>query len=122
MNDRTRPASTPQIRLGFEERRPTGSSDAAPPPTSALYSDSDVWTRELTRRLRVLLHTVPLDGIRRSDTIRDADLRHYDGLALALRILDVVIDRIGLESEADREVVSRVLGPALSAMDAAAGV
>jgi len=123
MNDRARRAGTRQIGLGFPEQERSSSGDMpSPSATPAVYSDADVWTRELTRRLRVLLHTVPLDAIRRSDAIRDADLRHYDGLALALRILDVVIDRIGLETEADREVVSRVLRPALSAMDAAAGV
>jgi hypothetical protein len=82
----------------------------------------DSWPVDLTRRLRVLLHTLPLDGMRRGDAIRDTELRHYDGLALALRVLDVVIDRLGLEAEADREVVTRVLRPVLSAMDAAAGV
>ena len=82
----------------------------------------DAWPVDLTRRLRALLHTLPLDGMRRGDAIRDAELRHYDGLALALRVLDVVIDRLGLEAEADREVVTRVLLPVLSAMDAAAGV
>lgn len=80
------------------------------------------WPADLTRRLRVLLHTLPLDGLRRSDAIRDAELRHYDSLALALRVLDVVIDRLGLEAESDREAVTRVLRPVLSAMDAAAGV
>jgi hypothetical protein len=82
----------------------------------------DAWPVDLTRRLRVLLHTLPLDGMRRGDAIRDAELRHYDGLALALRVLDLVIDRLGLEAEADREVVTRVLRPVLSAMDAAASV
>lgn len=123
MENGTRRISTRQISLGFGEQAPTGSPE--PPSgtgTSPLYSDADVWTRELTRRLRVLLHTLPLDAIRRSDAARDSDLRHYDGLALALRILDLVIDRIGLETEADREVVSRVLHPSLAAMDAAAGI
>jgi len=82
----------------------------------------DGWSNDLTRRLRVLLHTLPLDGIRRSDAMRDAEFRHYDGLALALRILDIVIDRLGLEAEADREVVTRALQPVLSVMDAAIGV
>lgn len=81
-----------------------------------------VWPPELTQRLRVLLHTFPVDGIRRSDAIRDPDLRHYDGLALALRVFDIVIDRLGLDAEADREVVGRVLHPVLCAMDVAAGV
>jgi hypothetical protein len=89
---------------------------------TAAESVGDAWPIDLTRRLRVLLHTLPLDGMRRGDAIRDAELRHYDGLALALRLLDVVIDRLGLEAEADREVVTRVLRPTLSAMDAAAGV
>src|SRR5262245_44501158 len=80
------------------------------------------WPADLTRRLRVLLPALPLDGMRRGDAIRDTEFRHYDSLALALRVLDVVIDRLGLEAEADREVMTRVLRPMLSAMDAAAGV
>lgn len=80
------------------------------------------WPSDLTRRLRVLLHTLPLDGMRRSDANRDVEFRHYDSLTLALRVLDVVIDRLGLEAEADREVLTRILRPVLSAMDAAAGV
>lgn len=78
------------------------------------------WPAELTRRLRVLLHTIPFDALRRSDALRDPELRHYDGIALALRVLDIVIDRLGLEEEADREVIARLLEPALAAMDAAA--
>jgi len=85
-------------------------------------SGEDAWPAELTRRLRVLLHTLPLDGIRRGDAMRDPELRHYDGLALALRILDVVVDRLGMETEADREVVTRVLRPVLAAADRAHGV
>jgi hypothetical protein len=82
----------------------------------------EVWPADLTRRLRVLLHTFPLDGLRRSDAIRDEEFRHYDSLALALQVLDIVIDRLGLEAEADREVVTRVLRPVLAAMDTAAGL
>jgi hypothetical protein len=83
------------------------------------YQES--WPADVTRRLRVLLHTLPLDALRRGDNLRDAELRHYDGLALALRILDVVIDRLGLEDEADSDVVTRALEPVLVAMDEAAG-
>lgn len=104
--------------------------DAAPENAGMVIRASEVpddasvssWPADLTRRLRVLLHTLPLDSLRRSDAIRDVEFRHYDSLALALRVLDVVIDRVGLEAEADREVVTRVLRPVLSAMDAAAGV
>jgi hypothetical protein len=97
-----------------------GLGDGAPDLTTGAMTDA--WPVDLTRRLRVLLHTLPLDGMRRGDALRDAELRHYDGLALALRVLDVVIDRLGLEAEADREVVTRVLRPVLSAMDSAAGM
>jgi hypothetical protein len=117
----------PQTGFGFaalDAIDGDGSSEpvSAGPGTVAVDSHADLWPTDLTRRLRVLLHTLPLDGMRRGDAIRDVDLRHYDGLALALRVLDVVIDRLGLEAEADREVVTRVLQPVLAAMDAAAGV
>jgi hypothetical protein len=80
------------------------------------------WPPELTRRLRVLLHTSPLAALRRGDVLRDPDVRHYDSLALALRVLDVVIDRLGFEDEADRDLVARELAPMLAAMDGAAGI
>ncbi|MFO1077977.1 MAG: hypothetical protein U1E73_09685 [Planctomycetota bacterium] len=60
--------------------------------------------------------------MRRSDSLRDTEFRHYDSLALALLILDTVIDHLGLEHEADRDVLARKLTPALTAMDAAAGI
>jgi hypothetical protein len=80
------------------------------------------WPVELTRRLRVLLHTLPFEALRRGDALRDPELRHYDGIALALRALDIIIDRLGLEKEADREVIARLLEPTLAAMDAASNV
>ncbi len=85
-------------------------------------SPERIWPADLTRRLRVLLHTLPLAGMRRGDSLREEDLRHYDGLALSLRVLDAVIDRLGLEAEADREVLTRLLKPALTKMDEAAGM
>ena len=39
---------------------------------AVLDAEGDGWPADLTRRLRVLLHTVPLDGMRRGDAIRDA--------------------------------------------------
>jgi hypothetical protein len=119
--------SASQTGFGFAAHDAIGAdafTDLAPPAPGPAPGGAfgDGWPADLTRRLRVLLHTLPLDGLRRGDAIRDADLRHYDGLALALRVLDVVIDRFGLEAEADREVVTRVLQPVLAAMDAAAGV
>ncbi|HSF23250.1 MAG TPA: hypothetical protein VLE20_03410, partial [Blastocatellia bacterium] len=121
----SRARTTVQTGFGFTARDASGTggsseSFSVQPAITDFYGDG--WSADLTRRLRVLLHTLPLDGMRRSDAIRDFEFRHYDSLALALRVLDVVIDRLGLEAEADREVVIRVLRPVLTAMDAAAGV
>jgi hypothetical protein len=91
------------------------------PPGAVFVPNPDGWPTDLTRRLRVLLHTLPLDGMRRGDAMRDAELRHYDSLALALRVLDLVIDRLGMEVEADRDVVVRMLRPLVLAMDESAG-
>lgn len=101
---------------------PAADPNAPAPELTVADASRDGWPSDLTRRLRVLLHTLPLDALRRGDAIRDAELRHYDSMALALRVLDAVIDRLGLETEADREGVTRVLRPVLSAMDSAAGV
>jgi hypothetical protein len=104
----TRPDERPEAAAGPDGLKPGSTNDA--------------WPAELTRRLRVLLHTLPLDGLRRADSMRDEDLRHYDSLALALRVLDLVIDRLGLEQEADREVITRALAPILTASDVLAGL
>lgn len=97
----------------------TGAPTSSP---SATSTACEIWPAELTHRLRVMLHTAPLDTLRRGDSMRDAPLRHYDGMALALRVLDAVIDRLGLEEEADRESLTRALAPVLSAMDTLAGM
>ena len=119
-------ARAEQSDFGFRKRDEAVSSESPSAPimptrdTDVRNVNVDIWPVELTRRLRVLLHTLPLDALRRGDATRDPELRHYDGLALALRVLDVVIDRLGLEAEADREVVTRVLRPVLTAFDIAA--
>jgi tetratricopeptide (TPR) repeat protein len=80
------------------------------------------WDPTLTRRLRVLLHTAPLHDLRLSDSRRDPDLRHYDSLALALKILDVIIENMGLDREVDRGAVVRSLSPLMRAMDTAVDI
>lgn len=80
------------------------------------------WDRFLTHRMRVLLHTVPMHELRLSDTRRDTELRHYNSLALAMKVLDLIIENTGLDREADRAAVERALAPFLQAMDEAAGV
>jgi hypothetical protein len=95
------------------------------PPAHALAPKLDgavAWPPELTRRLRVLLHTLPLDALRRSDSMRDPQTRHYDSLSLALRALDTVIDRMGFEDAATSETVSRQLAQVMTAMDEAEGI
>jgi hypothetical protein len=118
---RTATSQESEFTLGEADRRGSGDADDAERTPKLPVVPDSFWPPDLTRRLRVLVHTLPLDGIRRGDAMCDAELRHYDGLALALRVLDIVIDRLGLEAEADREAVARALEPALSAMDAAAG-
>src|SRR6185503_3553760 len=90
--------------------------------TAAAFAGSTGWDPSLTHRLRVLLHTFPLHDLRRGDALRDPDLRHYDSLALALRVMALVVDHMGLEREVDRPMVVRTLAPLLGAMDAAANV
>lgn len=80
-----------------------------------------IWNPQLTRKLRVLLHAEPLLAIRRGDAFRDEEFRHYDFIVLALRVFDVVVERMGLEHEIDIEETSRVLWPLVRAMDANAG-
>src|SRR4051794_12919773 len=80
------------------------------------------WARSLTDRHRVLLHAQPLLDLRQRDGKRDPETRHYDTLALALRVMDLVVERMGMDREVDRELVGEVLGPLLFAMDARASV
>jgi hypothetical protein len=80
-----------------------------------------IWNPQLTRKLRVLLHAEPLLAIRRGDAFRDEGFRHYDFIVLALKLFDVIVERMGLEHEIDLEETSRVLWPVVRAMDAKAG-
>lgn len=74
-------------------------------------TEPDTWQDALTRRLRTLIRTAPLHRIEaskshRSDSFSDQDLR-----ALALRTLDVVIEKMGLGSGATFEDVRVELRP-----------
>jgi hypothetical protein len=80
-----------------------------------------IWNPQLTRKLRVLLHAEPLLAIRRGDAFRDEEFRHYDFIVLALKVFDVIVERMGLEHEIDLDETSRVLWPVVRAMDAKAG-
>src|SRR5439155_4387447 len=78
-------------------------------------------SRMLSHRMRVLLHTLPLAALHRSDALRDPELRHYDGLALGLATMDLIIDHMGLDTELDRARVASHLAPLLEEMDRVAG-
>lgn len=80
------------------------------------------WDPALVRRARVLLHTGPLHDLRAGDARVDEDRRHYDSLLLAMRVMDLIVENAGLETEVDSEAVNRALEPLLCAMDEAAGM
>jgi hypothetical protein len=64
---------------------------------------------------------MPLDALHRSDTLRDPELRHYDGLALGLATMDLIVDHMGLDIDVDRARVASHLAPLLDEMDRVAG-
>jgi len=83
---------------------------------------AQTWDHALTHRLRVLLHTFPLHDLRLGDSRRDPELRHYDSLVLAMKVIDLIIDSAGLDREVDRVRVEQELKPLLVEMDEAAGL
>lgn len=83
-----------------------------------MHTPGFFWNPALTNRLRVLLHTFPLQELRYGDSLVNQELRHYDSLVLAMKVLDLIIDGTGLEQETGRKQVERALAPLLTAMDA----
>lgn len=97
------------------------STDAAPITSDIIRNES------LVKRLRALLHTFPLFALSQSDSRRDEAFRHYDTLTIALKILDVIAERMGVEFESDpveanRDYIDFSLAPLLDAMDRRAGI
>jgi len=80
------------------------------------------WANHLTEKTRVLLHIIPLIELRQGDARVAPSLRHYDGLALALKVFDLIVDHMGLDREIDKALVLKTLSPMLSSMDAAEGL
>ena len=56
----------------------------------------DAWQDALTRRLRTLVRLSPLHRIEATKSARDIPLDGVDMRALALRALDLAIERMGL--------------------------
>jgi len=81
-----------------------------------------MWQPQLTRRLRVLLHADPILGLRSWDTQRNLDTRHYDSITLTMRVLDHIIESMGLGVDADSNAAIRTLSPLMYQMDIAAGI
>lgn len=74
----------------------------------------------MSRRHRVLLHLEPLLRLRQRDLRATEDEQHYDSLAVALRILDIIADEMGFATLASPQAVFRRLQPLLDRMDEAA--
>lgn len=84
-----------------------------------------VWDPDITRRMRALLHALPLFRLHHSNEIvggRGGEFAHYDAFALAFRIFDLVIENTGLESEPETDDLAALLAPTLTAMDEAEGI
>jgi hypothetical protein len=83
------------------------------------------WGPDITRRMRTLLHALPLFRLHHSNEIiegRGGEYAHYDSFALAFRVCDLIIESTGLGDEPETDEMGRMLGPTLSAMDRAAGI
>jgi hypothetical protein len=63
-----------------------------------------------------------LFDLRRSDSLRAEELRHYDTLALAIKVWDLIVENMGLDVEMDRKSLRAALEPLLLKMDRAAGI
>lgn len=99
-----------------------GRLDGAPIPPPAADGEPIVfWPASLTQRQRVLLHVLPLQDFKNSDSLRDHGA-HYDTLALALKTFDVIIDHTGFGAQVNRDLLYQHLLPVLRAMDASAGI
>ena len=80
--------------------------------------DPDTWQDALTRRLRTLLRTAPLHRVEANKVHRGRDYDEHDLRALALRALDLTIERMGLGTGATVEELRDGLRPLVLAVDA----
>lgn len=81
------------------------------------------WSSDMTHRLRVLLHVDPLIRLKHGDARRDPELQHYDSLALAVRTIDLIVERMGFDEEINRDrLIEELSGLLRKMMDVAAGI
>ena len=91
-------------------------------PVDAPDISDELRNGSLVKRLRVLLHAYPLFQLSQSDSRRDEAFRHYDSLVIALKIMDIIAERMGDTIEADREYIDFSLEQLLDSMDRRAGL
>lgn len=72
--------------------------------------------------MRVLLHLTPIHALRLTDNLRDPNLRHYQALPLAMKVIDVIVENTGLLQAVTSTLVARELEPLLAGMDERAGI
>ena len=77
----------------------------------------DTWQEALTRRLRTLLRMIPLQRMEAGKGRRELALDSQDLRALALRALDLTIERMGLGTGPTYEELSEALVPLVRACD-----
>jgi len=75
------------------------------------------WQEAVTRRVRALIRTAPLHAAEQGKGRREVDLSRVDLRSLALRVLDVVIEEMGLGGGATREDAGRTLDGMVAEMD-----
>jgi hypothetical protein len=89
------------------------------PDSSTPSSFPDCWSSDLTHRSRVLLYTKPLLDLQGWENLCDESLRHYDALALAMKLFDAIIETMGIDREIDSNRAIQILTPLMTAMDRA---
>lgn len=91
-----------------------------PPFMNKSEAINSIWHNRLIRRLRVLLHTEPIVNLRSLNLNPESEMFHYDAIALAMFILDYIIESMGLGNDADIDAVINSLTPIMQQMDVAA--
>lgn len=77
----------------------------------------ETWQGALSRRLRSLLRTAPFHRLEASKALREGDYSLQDLRALALRVLDATIEKMGLAAGATRAELDEVLAPLVRAAE-----
>lgn len=81
------------------------------------YPINSYWSSELTHRFKVLLYSKPLLDFRTWEFYCDESLKHYDALALTLKLFDIMIETMGIDREIDSGMAVQILTPLMIAMD-----